>query len=131
MFARRWATSLVSTGADISIITPNPRTSGNGRLSLLAAWGSVIRSGGTEAEALEFLTQIYRRVPVRDTGARGSSVTFTQRKIGDVHLTWENEAHQELQEAKVELEIVFPKVSIRAEPFVAVVDQNVDLAALR
>jgi sulfate transport system substrate-binding protein len=113
-------------GADVSIITPNPRTSGNGRLSLLAAWASVIRAGGTEAEALDFLTRIYRRVPVLDTGARGSSVTFTQRKIGDVHLTWENEAHQELAEAKGELEIVYPKASIRAEPFVAVVDANVD-----
>jgi sulfate transport system substrate-binding protein len=113
-------------GSDVSIITPNPKTSGNGQLSLLAAWASVIRSGGTEAEALEFLTQVYRQVPVLDTGARGSSVTFTQRKIGDVHLTWENEAHQELEEAKGELTIVYPKVSIRAEPFVAVVDANVD-----
>ncbi len=110
----------------VSVITPNPKTSGNGKLSLLAAWASVIRTGGSEEQALAFVTDLYRQVPVLDTGARGSTVTFAQRKIGDVHLTWENEAHQELEEAKGALEIVYPKVSIRAEPFVAVVDQNVD-----
>jgi sulfate transport system substrate-binding protein len=109
---------------DIEIITPNPKTSGNGKLSFLAAWGYVIRKGGTEAEAREFVHMIYERVPVLDTGARGSTATFAQRGIGDVHLTWENEAYLEVAESKGELEIIYPSVSIRAEPHVAVVDAN-------
>ena len=80
------------TRSDVAIITPNPKTSGNGKLSFLAAWGSVLQRGGTEEQAREFVTQIYRQVPVLDTGARGSTTTFAQKNIGDVHLTWENEA---------------------------------------
>jgi sulfate transport system substrate-binding protein len=111
---------------DTKVITPNPKTSGNGQLSFLAAWASVIRAGGDRAKAFDFVRKLYARVPVLDSGARGSTTTFSQRKIGDVHLTWENEAHLEVAEAGGELEIVYPKVSIRAEPFVAVVDANVD-----
>ena len=110
---------------DIQIITPNPKTSGNGKLSLLAAWGSVVHRGGSEQQAREFLTALYQRVPVLDTGARGSTTTFAQKKIGDVHLTWENEAHLEVEEAHGELEIVYPKASIKAEPYVAWIDANV------
>jgi len=111
--------------AGVSVITPNPKTSGNGKLSVLAAWGSVISRGGTEAQALEYLKQLYQHVPVLDSGARDATNTFTQEKIGDVHLTWENEALLEAQEYRGEVEIVYPPVSIRAEPSVAWVDLNV------
>ncbi len=111
---------------DVQVITPSPRTSGNGKLSLLAAWGAVRDAGGDEAQAREYLRQLYARVPVLDLAARGATVTFSRKKIGDVHLTWENEAHREVALAKGELEVVYPPASIRAEPHVAVVDRNVD-----
>ena len=114
------------TRGGVEVITPNPKTSGNGKLAFLAAWGSVINSGGTEEDARSFVTQLYKQVPVLDTAARGATTTFAQKGIGDVHLTWENEAHLEVTEAKGELEIVFPDVSILAEPYVAIVDTNVD-----
>ena len=108
----------------IEIVTPNPKTSGNGKLSFLAAWGSVVSRGGSEADALEYVTKLYKQVPVLDSGARGSTTTFAQKKLGDVHLTWENEARLEVQEAGGELEIVNPPTSILATPPVAVVDAN-------
>jgi sulfate/thiosulfate transport system substrate-binding protein len=111
---------------DMEVITPNPKTSGNGKLSFLAAWGAELRrSGGSEDAARRFVAALYRRVKVLDSGARGATTTFAQKKIGDVHLTWENEAFLEVQEAKGELEVVYPSASIRAEPPVAVVDANV------
>jgi sulfate/thiosulfate transport system substrate-binding protein len=109
----------------VSVITPNPSTSGNGKLSVLAAWGSVIYRGGTDAQALQYLKELYQHVPVLDTGARDATNTFTQEKLGDVHLTWENEALLETEEYRGDLEIVYPPVSIRAEPSVAWVDANV------
>ena len=109
----------------IEIITPNPKTSGNGHLSFLAAWGSVVVRGGSEQDAKDFVTKLYKQVPVLDSGARGSTTTFVQKQIGDVHLSWENEAHLEVREAGGDLEIVYPPVSIRAEPRPAVVDANV------
>jgi len=115
----------------VQVLTPNPKTSGNGKLSFLAAWGSVIRGGGSEQEARDFVTRLYQRVPVLDTGARGTTVTFAQNGIGDVHLTWENEAHLEVLEARGELEVVHPPCSIRAEPYVAVVDANVERKGTR
>lgn len=111
---------------DVQVITPNPKTSGNGKLSFLAAWGTVLLNGGNEDAAKEFVTKLYKNVPVLDTGARGSTTTFAQKGIGDVHLTWENEAQLEIKEAGGDLEIVFPTQSILAEPHVAVVDSNVD-----
>lgn len=111
---------------DVSVITPSPKTSGNGKWSFLAMWGSVIKAGGSEKAALEFVTRIYRRVPVLDPAARGATMTFAQKKIGDVHLTWENEAHLEVQEAGGELEIVYPSISVLAEPHVAIVDSVVE-----
>jgi sulfate transport system substrate-binding protein len=111
---------------DVEIITPNPKTSGNGKLSFIAAWGSVIHRGGSEAEAEQFVRKIYERVPVLDSAARGSTSTFAQKNIGDVHLTWENEAYLEVKEAKGALEIVTPSSSIRAEPHVAIVDAVVE-----
>jgi sulfate transport system substrate-binding protein len=120
---------LVRTG--VQVITPNPKTSGNGKLSFLAAWGAAIERGRTEAEARAYVTQLYEHVPVLDTGARGATATFAQKQIGDVHLTWENEARLELKESKDQLEIIYPPVSIRAEPQVAVVDANVDQKGTR
>jgi sulfate transport system substrate-binding protein len=118
--------------SDVEVITPNPKTSGNGKWSFLALWGSVIWRGGNEDAAREFVTQVYRRVPVLDAAARGATMTFAQKKIGDVHLTWENEAHLEVKEADGQLEIVYPgantqggAISVLAEPHVAVVDANV------
>ncbi len=115
----------------VEIITPNPKTSGNGKLSFLAAWGSVLHNKGTEEQARDFVTKLYRRVPVLDSGARGSTTTFAQNKKGDVHLTWENEAILEVKEQRGELEIVYPPASIKAEPYVAVVDSVVDLRRTR
>ncbi len=108
----------------VEIITPNPKTSGNGKLSLLAAWGSVTERGGSAEQAREFITRLYKQTPVLDSGARGSTTTFSQKKIGDVHLTWENEAYLEIEESHGNLELVVPPISILAEPPVAVVDAN-------
>jgi sulfate transport system substrate-binding protein len=110
----------------VEIVTPNPKTSGNGKLSFLAAWGAVTQRGGTEEEARAFVTAMYRQAPVLDSGARGSTTTFVQKKIGDVHLAWENEAHLEVKEAPPgTLEIVYPPISFLAEPPLAAVDANV------
>lgn len=110
---------------DIEVVTPNPKTSGNGKLSFLAAWGAeLLRTGGDESAARAYVTALYRRVRVLDSGARGATTTFATQKRGDVHLTWENEAFLEVQEAPGELEVVYPSTSIRAEPPVAVVDAN-------
>lgn len=120
------------TRSDIEIITPNPKTSGNGKWSFLAMWGSVIWRGGSEDVARDYVTRAYKRVPVLDAAARGATVTFAQKGLGDVHLTWENEAHLEVKEAEGKLEIVYPganlpggAISVLAEPHVAVVDANV------
>ena len=107
----------------VSVITPNPKTSGGARWNYLAAWGYALRQpGGTEANARDFVTRVFRNVPVLDSGARGATVTFIQRGIGDVLLAWENEARLALAEARSPVEIVVPSVSILAEPPVAVVD---------
>ncbi len=109
---------------DVQVVTPSPKTSGNGKLSFLAAWGSVTSRGGSDAHAEEFVTKLYEHTPVLDSGARGSTVTFSEKGIGDVHLAWENEARLEADEHKGEIEIVYPPVSVLAEPPVAVVDAN-------
>lgn len=114
---------LVAPG--VSIVTPNPKTSGNGKLSFLAAWGSVLARGGSDADARAFVTQLYQHAAILDSGAREATLRFTQEKIGDVQLTWENEALYEVDEAKGDLELVRPPASIRAEPCVAWVDANV------
>jgi sulfate transport system substrate-binding protein len=110
----------------VAIVTPNPKTSGNGYISFFSAWGSVILRGGSRQQAIDFVTKLYQQVPVLDSGARGATTTFVQKKIGDVHLAWENEAYLEVREAKGALEMVVPPISILAEPQVAVVDANVD-----
>ncbi len=112
----------------VSVITPNPKTGGNPRWAYLAAWGYVLRQkGGSEAKAREFVTGLYKNVPVLDSGARGSLTTFAQRGVGDVLLAWENEAYLAITEMGAgKFEVVIPSLSILAEPSVAVVDGNVD-----
>jgi sulfate/thiosulfate transport system substrate-binding protein len=109
----------------VSVITPNPKTSGGARWNYLAAWAwALAQPGGSEASAREFVRRLYRNVPVLDTGARGSATTFVQRGLGDVLVAWENEAQLARRELGAEqLEIVVPSVSILAEPPVAVVDE--------
>jgi sulfate/thiosulfate transport system substrate-binding protein len=110
----------------VAIVTPNPKTSGNGYLSFFAAWGSVVLRGGSRQDAVDYVTRLYKQVPVLDSGARGATTTFVQREIGDVHIAWENEAHLEVREAKRNLDVIYPPISLRAEPHVSVVDANVD-----
>jgi sulfate/thiosulfate transport system substrate-binding protein len=110
----------------VQVVTPNPKTSGNGRLSFLAAWGSVLDKGGTDEKARAFVTTMYRNAPTLDTGARGATSTFSQKGIGDVHLTMESEAYLEVAESGDDLEIVYPALSFLHEPHVAVVDAVVD-----
>ena len=109
----------------VEIVTPNPKTSGNGKLSLLAAWGAVTQRGGSEADALAFVKKMYEQTPVLDLGARAATTTFVQKRVGDVHLAWENEAHLEVEEAKGAVELVYPPISFYAEPHIAWVDANV------
>lgn len=117
----------------ISVITPNPKTSGGARWNHLAAWGYALKQpGGTEKTAQEFLAKIYKNVPVLDSGARGATTTFIERGIGDVLLTWENEALLAIKELGPDkVEIVAPSLSILAEPPVAVVDKVVDRRGTR
>ena len=116
----------------IRVITPNPKTSGGARWNYLAAWEYGKRSGGgTDARGREFVTQLFKNVPVLDSGARGATTTFVQRGIGDVLLAWENEAYLAVGEGKGQVEIVAPSLSILAEPPVAVVDKVVDKKGTR
>ncbi len=96
----------------VEVITPNPKTSGNGYLSFFGAWGSVVLRGGSRKDAMDYVSKLYKQVPVLDSGARGATITFVQREIGDVHLAWENEARLEVAEARGDLDIVYPPVSI-------------------
>lgn len=116
------------TSDDIQVITPNPKTSGGARWNYLAAWlWARDHFEGDEAQVRDFVASIYRNVPVLDTGARGSTITFTQRGIGDVLLAWENEAYLALAEfGENAFDIVVPSVSILAEPPVTLVDGNAE-----
>lgn len=109
-----------------SVITPNPKTSGGARWNYLAAWEFAKRKYGGDAKAKEFVGKLYANVPVLDTGARGSSITFSQRNQGDVFISWENEAYLLKKEFGDKVEIVVPSISILAEPAVTLVDKNVD-----
>lgn len=117
----------------VQVITPNPKTSGGARWNYLAAWEFAKRkNGGSDAKAKEFVGNLFKNVPVLDTGARGSTITFVQRGVGDVLLAWENEAFLALKEFGPEkFEIVAPSLSILAEPSVAVVDKVVDRKGTR
>ncbi len=116
---------------DVKVITPNPKTSGGARWNYLAAWEFAKRKYGGDAKAQEFVKQLYENVPVLDTGARGSSVTFAQRNQGDVFLSWENEAYLLEKEFGNRVDFVYPSLSILAEPAVTVVDRNVDRKGTR
>jgi sulfate/thiosulfate transport system substrate-binding protein len=117
----------------VQVITPNPKTSGGARWNYLAAWAFALKKwGNDEAKAEKFVTDIYKNVPVLDTGARGSTITFTRRNIGDVFLSWENEAFLAVKEfGPDKFEIVVPSLSILAEPNVTVVDKVVDKRGTR
>ena len=110
----------------VKVITPNPKTSGGARWNYLAAWEYAKRKLGDDAKAKDFVARLYQNVPVLDTGARGSTITFGQRNQGDVLIAWENEAHLLGKEFGQKFDIVYPSLSILAEPAVTVVDKNVD-----
>ena len=117
----------------VAVITPNPKTSSGARWNFLAAWGHALRApGGNEAKARAYITELYRHVPVLDSGARGATITFARRNQGDVLLAWEDDANLAVRELGAgKLEVVVPSVSIRAEPVVAVVDKVVDRRGTR
>ena len=118
---------------DVQVVTPNPKTSGGARWNFLAAWGwALTQSGGSEDSARDYVTELFKHVPVLDSGARGATTTFTRRGVGDVLLAWENEAFLALDELGAEsFEIVVPSVSILAEPPVALVPGNIEDEAQR
>ncbi|HKQ29853.1 MAG TPA: sulfate ABC transporter substrate-binding protein [Burkholderiales bacterium] len=121
---RDW-NDLVKPG--IAVVVPNPKTSGNGRYTYLAAWGYTVKKGGTPEQARAFVTQLFKNVPVLDTGGRAATTTFTQRNIGDVLVTFENELLLIKKEiGGDQFDVVYPSISILAEPPVAVVDKVVD-----
>ena len=121
---------LTKTG--VKVITPNPKTSGGARWNYLAAWGYALKKYGNDDRAKDFVHNIYKNVPVLDTGARGSTITFVERNVGDVLIAWENEAFLAINEfGKDKFEIVVPSVSILAEPPIAVVDKVVDKKGTR
>jgi sulfate transport system substrate-binding protein len=118
---------------DVKVITPNPKTSGGARWNYLAAWAYGLKKfNGDEKQTTDFVAGIFRNVPVLDSGARGATITFVQRRLGDVLLSWENEAYLALNElGKDQFEIVYPSLSILAEPTVALVDKVVDKKGTR
>ena len=116
---------------DVKVITPNPKTSGGARWNYLAAWEFAKRKYGSDAKAKEFVAKLYGNVPILDTGARGSTITFAQRGQGDVLIAWENEAFLLEKEFGSKFDVVAPALSILAEPAVAVVDKNVDKKGTR
>jgi sulfate/thiosulfate transport system substrate-binding protein len=117
----------------VQVITPNPKTSGGARWNFLAAWGYALKKNGNdEAKAKEFVTRLYKNVPVLDSGARGATTTFVQRGLGDVLIAWENEAFLSLKEfGSDKFEMVNPTISILAEPPVSIVDKVVDQKGTR
>lgn len=117
---------------NVQVITPNPKTSGGARWNFLAAWAYAKHKYGSDEKARAFVKKLYANAPILDTGARGATVSFVQRGLGDVLIAWENEAHLSLkEEGGDQLEIITPSLSILAEPPVAVVDANVDRKGTR
>lgn len=125
---RDWS-DLVRPG--VAVITPNPKTSGGARWNYLAAWEFAKRKYGSEEQAKDFIAKLFKNVPVLDSGARGSSITFSQRNQGDVLISWENEAYLLEKEFGTKIDIVYPSISILAEPPVTIVDKNVDKKGTR
>jgi sulfate transport system substrate-binding protein len=125
---RDWA-DLAKPG--VQVVIPNPKTAGNGRYTYLAAWGSVVKKGGSEAQARDLVTRIFKNVPVLDGGGRAATTTFTQRQIGDALVTFENEVNLVRAEFGNNFEVVYPTISVLAESPVAVVDKVVDRRGVR
>jgi sulfate/thiosulfate transport system substrate-binding protein len=125
---RDW-TDLAKPG--VQVVIPNPKTAGNGRYTYLAAWGSVIKKGGNEAQARDLVARIFKNVPVLDGGGRAATTTFTQRQIGDALVTFENEVNLVRAEFGENFEVVYPTMSVLAESPVAVVDKVVDRKGVR
>ena len=125
---RDWA-DLARPG--VKVVIPNPKTAGNGRYTYLAAWGSVVKKGGNEAQARELVGKIFKNVPVLDAGGRAATTTFTQRQIGDALVTFENEVNLVRAEFGDNFEVVYPTISVLAETPVAVVDKVVDRKGVR
>jgi sulfate transport system substrate-binding protein len=125
---RDWA-DLAKPG--VQVVIPNPKTAGNGRYTYLAAWGAVVKKGGTEAQARDLVTRIFKNVPVLDGGGRAATTTFTQRQIGDALVTFENEVNLVRAEFGNNFEVVYPTISVLAESPVAVVDKVVDRRGVR
>lgn len=115
----------------VKVVIPNPKVTGNGRYSYLAAWGSVIKKGGTEAQARDAVTRLFKNVPILDGGGRAATTTFTQRDIGDVLVTFENEVMLVKKDMGARFDVVYPSISILAESPVAVVDKVVDRRNIR
>ncbi len=115
----------------VKVVIPNPKTAGNGRYTYLAAWGSVVKKGGNEAQARELVGKIFKNVPVLDAGGRAATTTFTQRQIGDALVTFENEVNLVRAEFGNDFEVVYPSISVLAESPVAVVDKVVDRKGIR
>jgi len=115
----------------VKVVIPNPKTAGNGRYTYLAAWGSVVKKGGTEAQARDLVGKIFKNVPVLDGGGRAATTTFTQRQIGDALVTFENEVNLVRAEFGNDFEVVYPSISVLAESPVAVVDKVVDRKGVR
>ncbi|MDO4904682.1 MAG: sulfate ABC transporter substrate-binding protein [Lautropia sp.] len=116
---------------DVKVMTPNPKTSGGARWNYLAAWGYARRHYGSDEAAMDYMRQLFARVPVLSAGARGASIAFVRRNLGDVFLSWENEAWLLHRELPGQIDIVYPSMSILAEPAVTVVDRNVDRKGTR
>ncbi len=125
---RDWA-DLAKPG--VKVVIPNPKTAGNGRYTYLAAWGSVVKKGGSEAQARDLVSRIFKNVPVLDGGGRAATTTFTQRQIGDALVTFENEVNLVRAEFGNDFEVVYPSISVLAESPVAVVDKVVDRKGTR
>lgn len=119
------------TRTDLKVITPNPKTSGGARWSYLAAWEFARRKYGSDEKAKDFIAKLYKNVPVLDSGARGSSITFSQRNQGDVFISWENEAYLLEKEFGTKIDIIYPSLSILAETPVTIINKNVDKKGTR
>jgi sulfate transport system substrate-binding protein len=115
----------------VQVVIPNPKTAGNGRYTYLAAWGSVLKKGGNEAQARDLVKRIFKNVPILDAGGRAATTTFTQRQIGDALVTFENEVNLVRAEFGANFDVVYPSISILAESPVAVVDKVVDKKGIR
>jgi sulfate transport system substrate-binding protein len=115
----------------VAVVIPNPKTAGNGRYTYLAAWGSVLKKGGNEAQARDLVGKIFKNVPVLDGGGRAATTTFTQRQIGDALVTFENEVQMVRTEFGDNFEVIYPALSILAESPVAVIDKVVDKRGVR